>query len=51
MHSLINILFNKYKKHIGSFILMVYLLMINVGNTSITTICSEDIPESIKNLR
>lgn len=39
------------KKYIGSFILMLSIAMVNMGNVSIATIGIEEMPESIKKLR
>lgn len=41
----------KIKKYIGSFILMLSVVMINIASASLVTIGIEEMPESIKKLR
>ncbi|MDU2490402.1 hypothetical protein [Clostridium sp.] len=41
----------KFKKHIGSFILMLTALFVNVGTASFAAVGVEEMPESMKEIR
>lgn len=41
----------KFKKHIGSFILMLTALFVSVGTASFAAVGVEEMPKSIKEIR